>query len=158
MPGVIQVKGSLKTETRLGTQIENNFDRGPLMAGKLIECASYRTRYPAADHTRGVASASYNCHGLTFASRRTGIADAGVVRAILQEDDYIKVDRSNLKVGDTVIYIDADGDITHSGIVVEVPDFGAKVLSKWGECHEVIHAMGDCPYNDTTKEFYRVCK
>jgi hypothetical protein len=77
---------------------------------------------------------------------------------ILNEDDYIKIDRKDLMIGDTVIYVDVDGDITHSGIVVDVPAFGAKVLSKWGECHEVIHDIGDCPYVNTTKEFYRVSK
>jgi hypothetical protein len=80
------------------------------------------------------------------------------VRAILQEDDYMRVDRKDLMVGDTVIYVDGDGDITHSGVVVDVPTFGAKILSKWGECQEVIHDIGDCPYLNTSKEFYRVCK
>jgi hypothetical protein len=126
MAGVIKIRGSLKTETRHGNAIANYFDRGPLIPGKAAECDSWRAKHPNADHRRGVASASYNCHGLTFASRRTGIDDSQVVRAILQEDDYMRVDRKDLMVGDTVIYVDSDGDITHSGVVVDVPTFGAK--------------------------------
>lgn len=155
---VIQVRGSLNTETRLGKQIENYFDRSELTDGKKGECRKWEQKHPAANHRRGAASSSYNCHGLTFASRRTGIDDPETVRQVLQHDDYTKIDRKDLLPGDTVIYVDSDGDITHSAVVLEVHEIGAKVLSKWGECQEVIHAIGDCPYPDTTKEFYRVCK
>jgi hypothetical protein len=155
---IIQVRGSLNTETRLMKPIKNYFDRSELTDGKKAECANWEKKHPSADHRRGAASSSYNCHGLTFGSRRTGIDDPAAVREILQHDDYVKIDRKDLLPGDTVIYIDNEGDITHSGIVIEVPPLGAKILSKWGECQEVIHLIGDCPYPETTKEFYRVCK
>jgi hypothetical protein len=61
-------------------------------------------------------------------------------------------------IGDTVVYVDDQGDIIHSGVIIEVLQLGAKVLSKWGDCHEVIHGLSDCPYPNTVKEFYRVCK
>jgi hypothetical protein len=155
---VVQVMGSLGTETRFGNQIDNYFDRSAPLAGTLLQCQSYKAKYPNEDHRRGVASTSYNCHGMTFGNRRTGISDPQVIRLILNEDDYVKIDRADLLIGDTVIYVDDQGDIVHSGVVVEVPQIGARVLSKWGDCHEVIHQIGNCPYPNTVKEFYRVSK
>jgi hypothetical protein len=156
---IVKIRGNLSTETRLGNLIDNYFDRSDLVPGTLMRCESLKAQYPREDHRRGVPSTSYNCHGLSFASRRTGISDPTVVRSILQEDDYVKVDRARLLTGDTVIYVDDQGDIVHSGIVVEILQLGgAKVVSKWGDCHEVIHSLSECPYPNTVKEFYRVCK
>lgn len=166
MAGVIQTRGSLHTETRFGTLIPNAFDRSPLHHGKLLECQKWRNQYPRADHRRNAESSSYNCHGLTFANRRTGIDDPAAIRMILREDDYVKVDRNDLLIGDTIVYIEA-GDISHSGVVVAVPIptpgiidplSGVRILSKWGEGQEVIHEVRDCPYPNTIHEFWRVCK
>src|SRR3954451_5713924 len=63
MPTVIQIRGSLKTETRLGTEIPNTFDRSPLTAGKMAECEKWRQIHSNADHRRRAMSSSYNCHG-----------------------------------------------------------------------------------------------
>lgn len=64
--------------------------------------------------------------------------------------------------GDIVIYISNDGDIEHSGIVVEISPEGIvrnpRVLSKWGTAHEVIHRIADCPYVGSRIEYYRVMK
>ncbi len=158
MAGVILLRGSIRTETRLGKNIENHFDRSPLGPGKVAQCQGWKLKHPGALHARGGASSSYNCHGLTFASRRTGIENPRVVEEIVQHDDYVRVPRNEVLPGDIVIYVDDQGDISHSGIVVEVMQLAVKVLSKWGECHEVIHNMNDCPYPGTTKEFYRVSK
>src|SRR5215475_3392448 len=151
MPGIILSRGSIVTETRLRTPIPNGFDRSPLSAGKLAECDKWRRAHPRADHRRGAMSSHYNCHGLTFASRRTEINDPQVVRTILEEDDYRKISRADLLIGDTVIYVER-GDVSHSGIVVSVPPLdtqivdalaGVRVLSKWGEGQEVIHDVRD---------------
>jgi hypothetical protein len=159
-------RGSIVTQTRQATPIPNGFDRNPLPAGKLDECDGLRLKYPRADHRRQAMSSSYNCHGLTFASRRTEIHDPQAVRMILREDDYKQISRPDLLVGDTVIYVE-QGDVSHSGIVVGVPQLdaqildplaGVKVLSKWGEGQEVIHEVRDCPYPADAHEFWRVHK
>lgn len=166
MPGVVVMRGSLQTQTRLGTDIPNGFDRNPLPAGKLAECAKWQNAYPRADHRRGAMSSSYNCHGMTFASRRTDISDPNTVRLILREDDYMRVNRPDLMVGDTIIYVER-GDVSHSGVVVSVPPHDpqiidplarVKILSKWGEGQEVIHDVRDCPYPADQHEFWRVHK
>ena len=32
------------------------------------------------------------------------------------------------------------------------------VLSKWGDCHEAVHLMRECPYPVPNHEFYRIVK
>jgi hypothetical protein len=108
----------------------------------------------------------YNCHGLTFASRRTRIPDAVSIQTILADDDYEKVDRADVRVGDVILYVssDDDGDIEHSGVVVEVlrpAGFNVpapRVWSKWGGAAEVVHIYNDCPYSATNVQFYRVVR
>jgi hypothetical protein len=63
----------------------------------------------------------YNCHGLTFASRRTWIDDASLVPAILAQDGYAEVPVDKVVAGDIVVYYDDDGRADHSGIVMEGP-------------------------------------
>jgi hypothetical protein len=90
----------------------------------------------------------YNCHGLTFASRRTRIFEDRVVRLILKDDSYVKISSSEVSAGDIVVYIGVDGEIDHSGIIVQHsrdPIEGHLVLSKWGGGAEVIHRLHDVP-------------
>jgi hypothetical protein len=79
-----------------------------------------------------------------------------VLRKILAEDDYEEIKLSDLIAGDIAIYINRDGEIEHSGIVVEIEQFGPRVLSKWGGCHEVVHMLGDCPFDATRVKYYRI--
>ena len=46
----------------------------------------------------------YNCHGLTFASRRTGIDETSEILNILGDDKFVKIDISECLPGDIVIY------------------------------------------------------
>jgi hypothetical protein len=102
---------------------------------------------------------TYNCHGLTFACRRTGISDSAEVQKILTHDGYQEVQRKDLLAGDIVIYVSVDtNEIEHSGIIVQVDDYGPYVLSKWGHCHEVIHRLGECMYDSSRVRYYRVIK
>lgn len=152
-------RGDLRLDSRTGEHIENYFDRSPLVHGAMLQCQNWQERHNNADHSRGNPTSAYNCHGLTFACRRTGISQPSVVRRILSQDSYQKVPLGNLKLGDVVVYVDEEGDIQHSGIVVRFDDGQLRtpwILSKWGDCHEVIHRVGDCPYPNTTKEYYRV--
>ncbi len=105
---------------------------------------------------------TYNCHGLTFAGRRTQITSSAEIRKILDDDDYERIGFERVLAGDVVIYVSVNGDIEHSGVIVSTdPNIvggGIKVLSKWGKAHEVVHFLRSCPYDDMQMEFYRVMK
>jgi hypothetical protein len=114
-------------------------------------------------HRPTLVSYGYNCHGLTFAARRTQIFSAAEVRRILREDGYVRVaSETEALAGDIIIYLSQVGDIEHSGIVTEILEGTLlptmKVLSKWGAAHEVVHALRDCPYTGGNLEFYRLEK
>ena len=101
----------------------------------------------------------YNCHGMTFASRRTGIYDDQSLFVILHEDNYIEVEAKQVLPGDVILYISPDGDVEHSGVVVsrsQPPLFIPDVCSKWGKFAEIIHPANDCPYSFTRPKYYRV--
>ena len=100
----------------------------------------------------------YNCHGLTFASRRTWITDNESLHHIINDDGYKKIDLEQVLPGDIILYFSEDGDIMHSAIVISKPDNHLKipqVLSKWGKYKEIIHVANNCPY-DFNVEYYRV--
>lgn len=101
----------------------------------------------------------FNCHGLTFASRRTSVSDSNEVRKILAHDGYEVVNKSDVLPGDVILYAGEKGDIEHSGIVVEAPsgDFQIpRVVSKWGKFRELIHMANQCPYNYLAATYYRI--
>lgn len=106
----------------------------------------------------------YNCHGMTFGSRRTTIVETFAVRKMLRDDRYEKVlAHDEVLPGDIVLYVASDGDIQHSGIVVGRPDPTFRipaVCSKWGKGWEVIHPANRCEYliNDAHMEYYRVTR
>jgi hypothetical protein len=96
----------------------------------------------------------YNCHGLTFGSRRTQVGLP--VHSILDDDGFDKIaSEKDVRPGDIVVYFDARGEIAHSGFVVwrnkvelvgGVKSVIPMVWSKWGKGYEMIHAVGACPY------------
>ena len=99
----------------------------------------------------------YNCHGLVFASHRTQVDDNSI-QMILDDDSYEEVKIAEVLPGDVIVYLNSDGDITHSGIVVEKIDapLFIRVCSKWGKGPEILHAFGEVPsiYGSNHK-FYR---
>jgi hypothetical protein len=102
----------------------------------------------------------YNCHGLSFAARRTNIDRASDIRKIISDDRYFRVDSKDVLPGDIVLYVDTEsGDIPHSGVVVQVakdlvsPIF---VVSKWGKFKEAVHNVTNSPYLNCVHEYYRV--
>ena len=109
---------------------------------------------------RAPRSGIYNCHGLVFAARRTTIYDAEVVNMILTDDGYVDVQTMDVLAGDIILYLDDDGDVEHSGIVIEPPNKSllniATIVSKWGRGWEVIHAANQCPYNYANHQYKRV--
>jgi len=106
----------------------------------------------------------YNCHGFTFASRRTQVDEAGeaTIAKILDEDGYQEVPELHTKTGDVVVYYDDQGLTQHSGFVIgrivgqglEVP----KIWSKWGKGYEWVHPLRICPWSGMTTKFCRIMK
>ena len=106
----------------------------------------------------------YNCHGLTFANRRTQVEEAGemTVAKILNDDGYQEVPEAQTKTGDVVVYYNDQGQVEHSGLVVgrivgsglNVPE----IWSKWGKGYEWRHPLRICPWNSMATKFYRMVK
>ena len=95
----------------------------------------------------------YNCHGLTFGSRRTQVTPA--VLPILADDGFDPVPEKQARAGDVVLYLSARGEVVHSGFVISCEEIeiiqGNKsripiIWSKWGKGYEMVHPVGECPY------------
>jgi len=99
-------------------------------------------------------SPMYNCHGMTFASRRTRVFDPLAVQRILADDEWIEIELKDVLPGDVVIYFDEEGDANHSGIVVGTEPL---ICSKWGSAGEFIHPLDQVPRNQygPVKKFFR---
>lgn len=146
---VLFEKVELNLHTREERQIKNELLRRDPIPGQVQQAQDYRARYPECEHRPTRASLRYNCHGLTFAARRTAITESGAIQSILRDDGYQKVEWRDVIAGDTVVYLE-EGDYSHSGIVTNADQSGNLpliwVLSKWGHAHEVVHKLQDCPY------------
>lgn len=109
-------------------------------------------RFPNAKRRRA-ATEKYNCHGMSFANRRTGIWSSDPIPMILEDDGFRAIAASQVHVGDLVVYYYLGALFWHTGIVVDVPKIDSPeaekrmtVMSKWGELGEYIHSVGDDPY------------
>jgi hypothetical protein len=147
----------IRLQTARGTDIEN--EQG-------VEISTFERNWMATlahDHPQAVLrtseSATYNCHGMTFASRRTQIWSAPAVRLILVEDSYTEItDVHDVLPGDVVVYYGDDGDPSHSGNVVEnaPPLFVPRIVSKWGKGPELVHLVWDVsPVYGTNRQYFR---
>lgn len=152
----------LDLQTREQRQIKNELLRRDPTPGQVQQALDYRARFPQCKHRPTNASLRYNCHGLTFASRRTAIIESATIQAIFLDDGYAEVDWQDVVAGDIAIYLE-QGDFSHSGIVVSVDRSGIVpviwVLSKWGHAHEVVHKLHECPYAgqpDSEIRFWRM--
>lgn len=90
-------------------------------------------------------TATYNCVGMVFATRRTWV-DPEHVAQLLYDDNYKQVKQiTNAKLGDVVVYKANNGEILHVGIIIEkalnliTGTLEIKILSKWGPWAEFIH-------------------
>lgn len=161
-PPIIGIRVKIGLQTRGQNDIVNEMCTIPPDDGMLLEANSYKQRFPDADHRPTKPSQFYNCHGLTFGSRRTRIWLASEIQKILKEDGYSEVSLGDVSAGDIITYTDAKNELIHSGIVVrsdEMPGLGIKdirVLSKWGHAHEVIHKPSYCPYPNAIIKYHRV--
>lgn len=148
---------SIRLETRKGTRIENGHG-SEITISELAQAKDLVRKHPNARPRTG-CSLYYNCHGLTFASRRTSVFRTADIQLILDEDGYEEVRETEVLPGDVAAYREEDGEIIHSGIVVSCPDrqLGVPmVCSKWGKGPETIHSLMDCPYRGARVSYYRV--
>jgi len=153
---VLLLKSELRLDTRCENQIANEINRGPIRFGDALQVDDFKRAHPRALHRPVGPSRKYNCHGLTFASRRTWIWQSSEIAKIIRDDDYEVVDLKDVCPGDVAVYY-KDGDAEHSGIVVQKGDLGVPlVLSKWGPCHEVVHLVWQCPYDAGNVVYYRI--
>lgn len=147
----------LALQTRKRRDIDNTLNHDDVAIGMQQLVQDLKKKHLSATHRDVGPCNTYNCHGLTFASRRTNIEDAAEIRKILEDDGYIEINLENISPGDIALYF-ISGDVEHSGIVVEIMDLGPKILSKWGPAQEAIHNLGDCPYDASNVRFFRVHK
>ncbi len=167
MPDVSLPQGSWRitheivTETRRGNSISN--EQQFLFAPQEQNAArDLRAKFPAPTFVhRTSPNPIYNCHGMTFAARRTAIFESETVRQIIADDCYESVAALDVLPGDVVLYVSDDSDVEHSGIVIRSPR-GLEpplICSKWGKAGEIIHPVNRSPYTTTvTYEYYRVTR
>lgn len=150
---------SIILETSQGTGIENSRKGEITLWDKAFHNDLERQYGGSSSRERTPPTVTYNCHGLTFAVRRTGIHQEAMLKTVLADDAYVAIEREKVLPGDTIIYFGEDGDITHSGLVVLEPTaapFGvALVVSKWCKYKELVHWATQCPYATGYQKFYR---
>jgi hypothetical protein len=160
--GSEQDRKAIKLATKRGRWIKNVRRRE--MPPEQLRAAVEVVRGKFSALTLRSISATYNCYGMVFASRRTCIVDGNEILNILSDDEYLKVtDRRRVNVGDVVIYRSAPaGEITHAGIVIEKrprasagADATFMILSQWGASGEWIHHEETVlPQLGSGREFY----
>lgn len=144
---------SIVTQTSQGTPIPNQQNMN-LAGNELALLQHWKAKYSVQLRTQ--PTGLFNCHGLSFASRRTCISDKSAISQIIKDDGYQQVAPHDVLPGDVILYF-VDGGAEHSGIVVQggmAPGM-MLVLSKWGTNGEFIHGAYNSPYG-TDVRFFRV--
>ena len=162
MASLILTEAELALETRRKNSIPNYMTRAAPLAGAYDEQKGREKQFPHAKRRNVGPCNTYNCHGLTFGSRRTEIN--AEIDKILRDDDYREIRKEHVCPGDIVLYYSDPqvpggviGDIEHSGIVLEKGQFGLlRILSKWGLGDEWVHFLADCPYSVSNVKFFRI--
>ena len=151
---------SIALETRTGRPLPNSQSK-EFSHFERNQFAKYAAQYPNV-RVRTEPNPIYNCHGFTFASRRTGLHEDDALKHILQDDGYEEIPLDKVLPGDIVIYYGDTGDIRHSGMVIEGPSEPLKfprIVSKWGKYGEVIHFVHDKPpYYGVTYRYFRITR
>jgi len=159
---VLVIKQALGLQTRLANDIQNEFNPNDPHERDEAVCKRLSQLFPRAVARTSRPSYGYNCHGLTFAARRTQVYSSSDVQHILREDGYEPIEMRQALPGDIIIYQSQDSrEYEHSGIVIERASsgmIGPKVVSKWGPSQEFIHYYADCPYMPADVTFHRMCK
>jgi hypothetical protein len=160
--GIPASRKSIDLCTRKGNKIQNS------QLLELINDAHFKkqindlkSKYLSIQPRPNTISGIYNCHGMTFACRRTGIELSEELNKIIAEDNYLEISNfSDILAGDIVLYYSESGEIEHSGIIIRSPEnikqiSSTTVISKWGSGFEVIHQLYNCPYEGRYVKFYR---
>ncbi len=160
MGSLILTSAMLQLETRRKTALKHRLNRVAPLDGVYDEDRHYDLRFPLAQRRPVGPANTYNCHGLTFGSRRAEVSYDDVP-LILEQDDSTEVGRDQVLAGDVVVYFSTKefvGEPEHSGVVVEPPDQlkNIKIVSKWGYGDERVHFLADCPYDPTDVRFFRI--
>lgn len=147
--------------TRERNFIKNRQARDKLTQLDRKEVQRLENRFRGAIARRSGPTAMYNCHGLTFACRRTRIYTNDALKLILKDDTYEEVPPDKVMAGDVILYFSEEGDdIEHSGIVVEGSNGGALVapvvVSKWGSGPKYVHRANMCAYNISNAKYFRI--
>lgn len=147
-------------DTAAGDPIDNE-QLEEISYQELTQYQLIRRKYPRADE-RSRPNPQYNCHGMTFGSRRTGVFEDEEITKILSHDEYLEIPATDVKHGDVILYFGQSGDVQHSGFVVSGP-MGLVlsvpyVVSKWGKGGQYVHIANDCPYPYSNVKFYRISK
>ena len=147
-------------QTRLGNNLKNSQCWDDIPIGLIDYNLRTWDEYLDNEHTKQVNKESpiYNCHGLTFGSRRTHLNE---IDKILKEDFYKEVSSDDIREGDVVVYV-SDIGVIHSGIVIGIIEGKGinvpLVLSKWGLLGEYVHLYNCCPFMRQSEGivFYRI--
>lgn len=90
----------------------------------------------------------YNCVGMIFAARRAWI-EIDHIYDLLRGDSFRQISEGEVMVGDLILYIDANNEPAHIGLIITVDLIGVakniRVMSKWGKDAEFIHFIEDVP-------------
>jgi hypothetical protein len=157
--GKYMIGGELGLHTRMGRQIPN--ERRPEKHPDSMQAAreTVEGNHPTAK-LRSL-TASYNCMGMVFASRRTWI-EPDYLQMVLDDDEYQRVtSEDNITPGDVVVYKDDSREVTHVGLIADVkPElrngtYKITVLSQWGQHGEYFHRIDDVhPLLGTPSEYW----
>jgi hypothetical protein len=152
---------AISLATYLGTNIPNWIDVDSTDGAIRLATWKLRNKIQAAIAQTGPPTGRYNCHGLTFASRRTniphpGMDDAGLVAQILQEDQCVQIAEIDAREGDVVLWR-LGALVPHTGIVAHVqrePFRAILAVSKWGALGEYIHHPLNSPFDGCAVEYW----
>jgi hypothetical protein len=92
----------IRHETSAATGIDNE-QRTDISVYDRNLAERFARKHPWAK-PRTTPSAMYNCHGMTFASRRTRITDVAGISRILGDDKWIEIAPKEVLPSDIVVY------------------------------------------------------
>lgn len=148
--GAPRDRASIQLATKQGTYIPNERRREGAPDTLRAAVDLYVRERPNAQ-LRSI-SATYNCVGLVFATRRTWV-DPDHLPMILREDGYSRVPNlERVRAGDVIIYRNDKGETVHIALVftiepeVATATWRLTALSKWGANGEYMHTPEHVPH------------
>ena len=126
----------LTIETKTGIPIPNEQAEDIVSGDKRFYCDKLWTKYLDACPSwkrRRPSTPLYNCAGLVFAHRRTGIYDSEWYERLLDEEGYREIPRDKSLPGDIVAYRNDKKEILHFALV-----YASSPGIQFGEVHQVL--------------------